>query len=298
MSEETNHQMPADPMEAWEQWYGAVSKGWSRAVNGNGNKTAPPDPLSLYQTWLKSVSTVQEQFLRGAGDPQELWKQWFEVTTDFWRKAAEAGGDPTGLMKQWMEMMEETRNRLFAGMPLPADPFTFFKQWYDATNETWSSLVGEVIGTEKFMDVSSEFLKTYASFYATMRRASEEYFRNLQLPTRSDIARVAELIVNLEEKVDQIDSELEDFEDGAGSSLSQLPVALQKLAAVEQLEQRTGSLEQRLERVEGKLDTLLASLDKLAAREEAKPAAPARRTKRKPGTPSQKSAGAPSKAES
>lgn len=271
MAEEQGRHGPGDPMEVWEQWYDAASKGWSRAVTGNGSK--PADPLSLYEAWLKGVGDAQEQFARSARNPQELWKRWFETATEMWRKAAEVGGDPLGLATQWAEMMEEARARLFAGAKLPVDPFTYFKEWYDATNETWSRLVGEVIGTERFMEISSEFLKSYTGFYGAMRRANEEYFRNLQLPTRSDIARVAGLVVNLEEKVDHIDGALEDFEDGAGSNLSELPVVLQKLAAVEHLEQRVESLEKRLDRVEGKLDAVLVALEKLAV---AKPAAPAR----------------------
>jgi polyhydroxyalkanoic acid synthase PhaR subunit len=316
-------------MEVWEHWYDAASKGWSRAMNGSGSKPVYPDPLSFYQTWLKSVTNVQEQFKSSAGDPLELWNRWFETTTEAWRKAIEAGGiggDLPGLMTQWMEMMEEARARLLAGAKLPADPFTFFRQWYDATNATLSTIVGDVIGTEKFMQVSSEFLKSYAGLYATLRRANEEYFRNLQLPTRTDIARVAELVVNLEDKVDHIDGQLEDFEDAVGSGLSQFPVVLQKLEAVEHLEQLVGSLEERLDHrvgnlekrldervgglekgleqqvgslekrldgVEGKLDALLAALEKLSARESEPVASPqtTRRASRKSGTQSQKSGG-------
>jgi polyhydroxyalkanoic acid synthase PhaR subunit len=297
MTEKHESQEPADPMEVWEQWYGTAMKGWSRAASGNGSK--PADPASVYQTWLKGMADAQEQFIKGSGDPQELWKHWFETVTDAWRNAAEVGGDPLGLMAQWVDMMEEARARLLAGIRLPADPFTFFKQWYDATNETWSTLVGNVIGTEKFMEVSSEFLKSYASFYGTLRRASEEYFRNLQIPTRSDIARVAGLVVNLEEKVDRVDSALGDFEDGVGSNLSRFPVVLQKLENVEHLELRVESLEQRLNRMEGKLDAVLAALEKLAAREPAapmKPAATARPRARRPGAERQQESSAKAQA--
>jgi len=291
MADEKESHGPSDPMEVWEQWYDAALKGWSRATNGNGSK--PADPLNLYQTWLKGIADAQEQFTRNTGNPQELWKRWFETATEAWRKAAEMGGDPLGLVTQWTEMMEEARARLLADFRVPADPFAFFKQWYDATNETWSTLVGNIIGSENFMEVSSEFLKSYASFYAALRRANEEYFRNLQLPTRSDIARVAELVVNLEDKVDHIDNIVEDFEDGAGSNLSQLPFVLQKLENVASLEQRVESLEKRLERVEGKLDDVLAALEKLAAGSPAAPAQPAetprRRTRRASAEPTSES---------
>src|SRR5579884_2165301 len=82
----------------------------------------------------------------------------------------------------------------------PLDPFTFFREWYNATSETWSKAAENVVGSDQFMEFNKRFLESYSTFYKTFRQANEEYFRNLQLPTRSDIARVAELIVALEEK--------------------------------------------------------------------------------------------------
>ncbi len=60
------------------------------------------------------------------------------------------------------------------------------------------------------METTTPLLESYASFFKTFRRANEEFFQNLQLPTRSDIARIAELVIALEEKVDQIDDALDD----------------------------------------------------------------------------------------
>src|SRR5947209_13414074 len=94
----------------------------------------------------------------------------------------------------------------------PPDPFTFFREWYNATSETWSKAAEEAVGSEQFMELNKRFLESYSAFYKTFRLANEEYFRNLQLPTRSDITRVAELVVALEEKVDRIEDTLEDSE--------------------------------------------------------------------------------------
>jgi len=82
------------------------------------------------------------------------------------------------------------------------------------------------------------------------RRANEDYFRNLQLPTRSDLARVAEIIIALEEKVDRIDEAFDDIKDGSS-----------QLATRDSLT----DLEVRLGRVEKKLDTLSSVLEKLEA---------------------------------
>ena len=267
---------PADPMEWWEQWYDSVSNVWKKSVDGN--KETYLDPYGLYRTWLKGVGEAQEQIKSSSMkmfDPKEVWQHWFESTTEAWRSAAEKGADPLGLTTQWLEMMEEARAKMSAEGSLPADPFTFFKQWYDSTSETWSKVVGEIIGSDRFMQMTSQFLESYTSFARTLRRASEEYFGNLQLPTRSDIARVAELVINVEEKVDQLDFAFEDLEDthaqsttseaiagltgrldGVENKLDVLPAVLQKLATVEHLEMR-------LDRVESKLDKLLLALEKM-----------------------------------
>ena len=80
------------------------------------------------------------------------------------------------------------------------------------------------------------------------RRANEDYFRNLQLPTRSDLARVAEIIVALEEKVDRLDDALDDIEDG-NSQVATKDVITE--------------LEGRLSRVEKRLDAISSALEKL-----------------------------------
>jgi polyhydroxyalkanoic acid synthase PhaR subunit len=218
-------------------------------------------------------------------DPQEAWKRWFEATTDVWKKATRQGADPLGLTTQWLEMMEEARAKLSAGGVVPTDPFTFLKQWYDATSETWSKAVGDMIGTEKFMEMASQFLESYASFTRTFSRASEAYFSRLQLATRSDIARVAELVINLEEKVDRLDNAFEDFEDRymqmtAGEATSGVSSRLERVESnVAALPAAVESLEKRLKRVESKLDTLLQALEKLGREKSSKAVGPARATR-------------------
>lgn len=269
-------------MELWEQWYETAASVWKRSMDGS--KEAFVDPFGLYRAWLKSVREAQEQLLSSTTkmlEPQEAWKRWFEATTEPWRRAITNGADPTGLITQWLGMMEEARTWLLAGSSIPADPFTFFKQWYDATSESWAKVVGDISGSDRFMQAASQFLESYASFVRASRRASEEYFGHLlQLSTRSDIARVAELVINVENKVDKLDEAFEDFEDSNAQSTATtndaiagmagrldsaehgfeaLPEVLQKLANVEKLEKR-------LDKLESKLDKLLFALEQIAAR--------------------------------
>jgi polyhydroxyalkanoic acid synthase PhaR subunit len=269
-----------DPMELWKQWYDTSSKMWVSTLDGN--KEIFVDTYGLYRLWLETVGKAQEQVqanISGLMDTKEIWNTWFEATVGAWRKAAEMGGDPLGLTTQWLEMMEETRKRIMAGDILPTDPFTFFQKWYEATSETWAKVVDDMLSSEKFIESASPFIEIYSNFVKTLHRANEEFFSNLQLPTRSDLARVAGLVVAMDEKVDKLEDAFENLEDersqespllraaneAIGGRLGKVENKLDTLSTALEKNEAVKSLDGRLGRVENKLDTLSASLEKSEA---------------------------------
>ena len=244
-----------DPAELWRQWMESGSRMWSEM----GTQGEQADPYGIYRRWFEGMREAQERMIGTvpepvAGNPgfRELWQRWFELSADSWKKSAEMGQSAMEVLPRWMQMLEEARTNLLAGGAPPSDPLQLTTQWYNATSGPFSDFVGDVIEREEFLEPSSRFLQHYASFYKVFKRNSEEYLKNLQLPVRSDISRVAGLVVNLEEKVDRIEEVLEDFEYGYAE-----PATTESVKG----------LETRLERVEGKLDRLLAALegDALAA---------------------------------
>jgi len=279
---------PMDPTDMWKQWYEATTRKWAQAIEGN--KETFVDPYGFYRLWFQSVSNAQEQYKTASAatlNTKELWNQWYEATVCAWKQAVERGGDPLGLTTQWIALMEEVRHRIMSTDVLPKDPFTFFKEWYDTTSETWAKVVDDMLGSEKFIESSSPFLEVYATFVKTLRRANEEYFKNLQIPTRSDITRVAEMVVTLEEKVDSIEEGVEDMEDkyvnmATREVITELDERLgpveNKLDALSTgLEKQTAAgtaevvvkLTRRMDEVESKLDRVLAALEKLEVKAEA-----------------------------
>jgi len=269
-----------DPGELWKQWYDTSSKMWASALDGN--KETFVDTYGLYRLWLETVGKAQEQVQANISDlmnTKDIWNTWFEATVGAWRKAAEMGGDPLGLTTQWLEMMEETRKRIMAGDVLPTDPFTFFQKWYEATSETWAKVVDDMLSSEKFIESASPFIEIYSNFVKTLHRANEEFFSNLQLPTRSDLARVAGLVVAIDEKVDKLEDAFENLEDersqespllraaneAIGGRLGKVENKLDTLSTALGKNEAVKSLDGRLGRVENKLDTLSASLEKSEA---------------------------------
>jgi polyhydroxyalkanoic acid synthase PhaR subunit len=140
---------------------------------------------------------------------------------------------------RWFEMLDQIRTNLSAVENVPTDPLQFTTQWYNATSGPLSELVADLVEREEFLEPSSRLLQNYASFYKVFKRNSEEYLRNLQLPVREDVTRVAALVVALDEKVDNLEEAFEDFEDGFVE-----PATAESVTAIEE---RIAGLEDKLD---------------------------------------------------
>ncbi|MDP9455155.1 MAG: hypothetical protein CYG60_04830 [Actinobacteria bacterium] len=265
----------ANPVKLWGQWYENTSRVWTDAMK-NAQDGGYADPYGLYRQWISAVSPTRAigQNGNGAGavspgsmpgmggmpqmdqkSIQENTQRWLAMTAETYRKTAQISKGLLELGPRWLAMLEEVRENILNGEALPTDPLSFGVRWYNATSEPLSRFVGELLESDEFLEGSSRFFENYATLYKVFSKNSEEFLRTVQLPTRSDMSRVAGLVVALEDKVDGVEEMLEDVADGleAGSEND-------GLAAVEG---RVGNVEERLDRVEGKLDKLLAAVEAL-----------------------------------
>jgi pyruvate/2-oxoglutarate dehydrogenase complex dihydrolipoamide acyltransferase (E2) component len=282
VTEERGSRSVMDPTDLWRQWYESSTKLWSDAARGAQGGYA--NPADFYRRWFEGAREMQRMI--GATSPaaveaapggmQDMWQRWSEASASAVQKGAELGQNAVDLLPRWTQMLEEARDNLLAGGNLPADPLQFATRWYNATSGPFSDFVGDVIEREEFLEPSSQFLQSYASFYKVFKRNSEEYLKSLQLPVRSDISRVAGLVINLEDKIDRIEEVLEDFEytpakpatadsiealegriDGIERALKRVSQTGAQAATAESVQ----TLDGRLDGVEGKLDRLLAALE-------------------------------------
>jgi polyhydroxyalkanoic acid synthase PhaR subunit len=241
-----------DPAELWRRWVEAGTKVWVDVLEGAGGSYA--DPYVMYRQWFEGADALRQRMISatdGAGgsgepDPRELYRRWFDATVESWEKSAELGGEMVSMTPRYFEMLDQTRANLMSAKSFPKDPLEFAVQWYNATSGPFSDFVQDVIEREEFLEPASRWLQSYASFYKVFSRRSEEYLKSLQVPVRSDITRVAGLVVTLEDKVDRLEEAFEEFEYGYA-----------KPATTEEV----GELDKRLDRVEGKLDRLLVVLE-------------------------------------
>ena len=242
-----------DPVQLWRQWYDMTFGMWTNLLGSD--EGTPADPLVLYRRWLESLQEAQKQAggdSAGIANLYETWRWYTEATTESWRRATEAGTRMLGLaVPRWAEMAEEFRKQMLEGGDLPADPMDFYTRWYNAVSGPLSELADDILRDEAFLESSRRLFDYYATFNAIFRRASEELFSNLQLPTSSDMDRVAKLVVTLDDGNQRVEEMIEELEDGYEKQST----------ATEALEKRLERVESRLDqldRVEEKLDRLLA----------------------------------------
>ena len=90
----------------------------------------------------------------------------------------------------------------------PANPFEAFKAAYDQAAESWSKSMEQVLSSEDFAAAAGRMVARYADAQEALRQAAEATSDQLHLPTKDDLARVAELVLNLERKIDAATDQL------------------------------------------------------------------------------------------
>src|SRR5438477_9772393 len=94
----------------------------------------------------------------------------------------------------------------------PVDPFELWRQIYETNERAWNAILERTINSPAFAESSGKVLETFLAAQKTVRDNMRQYLEQINLPTREDIARLGELIVSLEEKVDQLDDRLASIE--------------------------------------------------------------------------------------
>jgi len=211
-----------------------------------------PDPYGLYRRWFNASEDIRDEANEGtisATELNELWRRWFETKAGPWRGVAEADdGFLDRMAPLWKEMAEDISAEMLSEEILPEDPSRFFLQWYNETSEKWAKAADELLREDETLESMSRFFKAYVRSHGEIFRTSEERLKNLRIPTSSDLARVAKLVVVVENKVDRIEEAFEGLIYGDSEPATADSV---------------GDLGQRMERLESKMDHILAALEKL-----------------------------------
>jgi polyhydroxyalkanoic acid synthase PhaR subunit len=121
---------------------------------------------------------------------------------------------------------------------LPLDPFKMWKSIYEQTEANWNDVIQESLKKESFSEGMGETLNYYLQYQELAKGTTESYLKQMNMPTRGELADVASLVINLEGKVD-------DLEDKFDDELSKLDASKE----ISQLRRAFTNLERKLDKV-------------------------------------------------
>ena len=93
------------------------------------------------------------------------------------------------------------------------DPFEAWRQLYDTNERAWSAALEQAMGSPEFGESSGKLLETMLAAQKSVRDNMRTYLETMNVPTREDIARLGELVIGLEEKIDQLADRLDAIEE-------------------------------------------------------------------------------------
>jgi len=94
-----------------------------------------------------------------------------------------------------------------------SDPYETWRQLYEANERAWTSALEQAMNSPEFNESSGKMLETMLAAQKSVRDNMRTYLETMNVPTREDIARLGELVVGLEEKIDQVVDRLDTIED-------------------------------------------------------------------------------------
>jgi len=95
-----------------------------------------------------------------------------------------------------------------------SDPFAPLVQFTDKWVKTWSSVMSDVVASESFADAMGEQLEGMLEATKLVRQqmkvSVEQYLQQMNMPTRDQVAGLAERLTNIEMRLDDLDAKLDE----------------------------------------------------------------------------------------
>ena len=98
----------------------------------------------------------------------------------------------------------------FLSKTLPFDPITMWKTFYEQTDANWTGAIQEMLKKESFSEGMGENLNHYLQAQKLMNEKTETFLKSANMPTRSEVADVASLVINVGSKLEELDDALEE----------------------------------------------------------------------------------------
>ena len=112
---------------------------------------------------------------------------------------------------------------------IPFEPFTMWKDMYEQTEKAWHDVIQDTLGKESFSEGLGQIQSNYLQYHEVISNLTDAYFKQTNIPTRDEVANVASLIINLEDKVDKMDDQLYENNETVTNEINELKHAADNL---------------------------------------------------------------------
>ena len=100
---------------------------------------------------------------------------------------------------------------------------------YEHTEKAWSDVIQDTLGKETFSEGLGQIQASYLQYHEMINELTEFYFKQTNIPTKDEVSNVASLVINLEDKVDNIDDQLYENSETVTKEINQLKRAVGNL---------------------------------------------------------------------
>jgi hypothetical protein len=91
-----------------------------------------------------------------------------------------------------------------ASSPTPLDPFDMWRQMFTKFEGDVNSLATKNMSTDQFTQLMGGFAQSTTGLQQAFDKALDAYFKALRLPSRQDVAEIADTLRRLEDKIDML----------------------------------------------------------------------------------------------
>lgn len=123
-------------------------------------------------------------------------------------------------------MSTQTESKQSAAKTFFLDPFKIWRQAFEVSEQLFTTALDRALGTTQFAEANGKVMEAILLTMKAARGNVKTFLHTLNFPSREDSARLGQLIISLEEKVDQVHDRLDHLE----KTLAELR---EKLAAAE-----------------------------------------------------------------
>ncbi|WP_052144647.1 poly(R)-hydroxyalkanoic acid synthase subunit PhaE [Halalkalibacter okhensis] len=111
------------------------------------------------------------------------------------------------------------------------DPFALWKSMYEQTESNLSDAIHETLKKEEYAEYLGHLQSGYLQYQQFIQSATDAYLKQINVPTREEISSVASLIINVEEKVENLDEKIEDeiLNQNVSSEITKLKASITRL---------------------------------------------------------------------